>query len=213
MLVYPLSLAVFWNALPIASAPFRLSRYDEASGLGSGRIISAETASPLWRAAIGFPDLTLAERDLIPALIESLDGAQKSFLASPKARAFPYYDPAGAILGGATPEIAAVGADNKSLTIEGLPAFYQLRTGDFFSFQVSGRHHLHQFAESGTASGAGVTPSLEVRPHFRPGVAAGLAVTLARPLCQMIIEPGTYEPGAHRGAMLSGLAFTAVQKV
>lgn len=212
-LTYPLSLDVFWNWLPVRSAPFNLDPRQEISGQGSGRIIAAELASPLWRISVDVAELVLSEQAKAAALMEALDGAQKTFLATPKARPFPLEDRNGLILGAAAPVIDSVGADNKSLSIGGLPAGYQLRTGDFLSFVISGRHHLHRLVEDGAANGAGVTAPIELRPHLRPGAAAGAAVTLVNPVAEMLVTPGSYEPGATRGAVLAGMTFNAVQRL
>lgn len=212
-LTYPLPLETFWNWLPVRSAPFVLDRREEISGQGSGRILASELSSPLWRMSVDVAELVLSEQSRAAALMAALDGAHKTFLATPKARPFPAEDPGGVILGAAAPVIDAIGADNKSLSIAGLPAGYQLRAGDFLSFMIAGRPHLHRFVEDGAAGPAGVAGPIELRPHLRPGASAGAAVALVEPVAEMIVVPGSFEPGASRGAVLAGMTFAAIQRL
>lgn len=210
---FPLPLASFWGWLPLESAEPRLVPQQDFSGLGSGRILAHDLASPLWRAEAQMAAMTLSEQRRFDAAMASLDGALGSFDFTPLSRRSPVEDPSGVALGAAAPEIHTVGEDNKSLRLSGLPAGYQLRAGDYLSFEIGGRNILHILAEDALAAGSGVTPLFEVRAHLRPGTATGLAVTLVDPLCAMKIDPQTYNPGRRQGAVRVGVSFECVQAV
>lgn len=68
-----------------------------------------------------------------------------------------------------TPRVKGGGQGGLSLLIDGLPAGYQLRQGQFVSVIVSGRRYLHSLAAAVTANGSGeATLSLEQMIRFPP---------------------------------------------
>src|SRR5690606_33928716 len=111
---------------------------------------------------------------------------------SPEAKG-PQADPTGAILGEAEVTIESVGADNRSLAFAGLPEGYQLTIGDMLhvDYGSPSRRALFTLCESGAADADGETDELEVRPHVRPGITAGAAVTLIKPSAKVKIMPDT----------------------
>ena len=72
------------------------------------------------------------------------------------------------------------------------------------------RRVLMQAAEGATANGSGVTGVFEVRPQLRPGITAGLAVTLKKPAAKVKIVPGSLRIETVT-TLLSQLRFTARQ--
>lgn len=193
---FPLSLAEFQDAINVAAAPFRLQRFEELSGLGSGQFLSGELAPPLWSASVrlfsAFHDDGLETQ----ALIDTLDGSLHSFLFYDPRTAFPRLDPDGALINGAAPTVLSIEADNKSMRLGDLPADYQLSRGDMLAFEYGPgagpvRRTLHRLSGPAVADAAGETAAFEVRPHFEPGAVAGGPVELVKPAAFMRIVPGS----------------------
>ena len=103
----------------------------------------------------------------------------------------PAADPAGAILGAAAVKVRTRGADNRSLSLKGLPAGYGLTEGDYLEITagVPPRAELFRIvAASAAADGSGNTAEFEVRPHLRDDIAANATVNLRRPAAEMTAE-------------------------
>jgi len=202
------------NMLPITQAAFLLQRQQEVSPTGGGTPRAADLGEELWAATITCDVTTDYESGAIEATIDALDGAIGTFYLSNPRRPYPFADPNGTILGASVVTIDALGGDNKSLRLAGLPIGYQITIGDFFCFDTGVAPNLrrcfHRFAASGAADGAGRTPLLAVRPHLRAGVATGLVVTLKKPAAEMFILPGTFDPRSLKGP-LGSVAFQALQ--
>lgn len=119
-------------------------------------------------------------------------------------------------MGSATPVIATLGANNKSLTVSGLLAGYILSAGGMFHFDYGSspvRRALHRIVETVTANGSGVTPAFEVRPHFRPGATTGLAIQFINPSAKVKLIPGSFEPGTGQAGTrrTEGMSFQVQQ--
>ncbi|WP_309086382.1 hypothetical protein [Chelativorans sp.] len=212
---FPLPLTDFADLLSIETVAWKLERWDEYSGLGNGDVIAAELAPPRWSGDVSIAPMYNDDAASVQALIESLDGAINSFYLYAPQKAFPMADPDGTLLGSATPTIGSLGANNKSLTVSGLPAGYVLTRGDLFSFDYGTnpvRRGFHRVAETVMASAGGVTPSFEVRPHFRPGVTTGRPITLIKPAAKVFIMPGSFNPGTASGPITSGMSFQVMQR-
>jgi len=213
---FPLSLAEFQDIINVAAAPFRLQRSEEYSGLSSGQILADEMAPPLWSAPVrlfpAFHDDGLETQ----ALIDTLDGSMQSFLFYDPRAAFPRHDPDGTLLGAATPTVHSLGADNKSIRIEGLPAGYRLSRGDMFALRYGAdpeRRSLHRLSVPVEAGGTGQTPLFEFRPHLETGAAAGAAVELIKPAAYMRIMPGSLSVSEADDFGTVSIAFTAIQRL
>lgn len=200
------------NALKISAAPFRLPPRQKLSREAGGKPRGADLGDPLWVADVTCSMLTLAEARAIDALINSLDGVKGSFYLYDPAAMYPLADPGGVILGSATVTIAALGAD--TLSLDGLPDGYALSAGDNLAFDTGSdpdvHRCFHQVVAGGTADGDGLAANIKVRPFIQPGASTGLVVTLKRPACEMIIVPGSYQPGQVR-ATIKSVAFQAQQ--
>lgn len=187
----------------------------EYSGLGSGETLIADLGPRLWKADVAFSTMSDDDAAALQADIETLDGGINEFYLYDPRKKFPRADPNGAILGSSNVQIAALGGNNKSLSVSGLPAGYVLSKGDLFHFDYGTspvRRALHRIVEDVVANGVGLTPSFEVRPHFRTGVQTGLAVKLVKPAAKMKLVPGSFDPGMGSvGLGTSGIAFQAMQ--
>lgn len=211
---FPLSLAAFADTLPITSVRWWLNHQQEFSGLGSGEFLGAELGPSYFIGEITIARIDSREAIAIEADIAALDGSMNAFfLYDPRAQ-YPRLDPKGQLLGASTPTIQALIANNKAMTITGLPAGYQLSKGDYLSFDYGSnpvRRAFHQVVEPAVASAGGVTPAFEIRPHFRPGVVSGLAVTLVKPAAKVKIVPKSFQAGTAKGSMTEGMTFQVQQ--
>lgn len=217
-LTFPLSVADFADKLKIQSVEWKLQRYDELSGLGTGAVLSAQLAPPRWTAKVNLAPMLNGEAFQVQALIEVLDPMASFYLYAPQ-QPYPQSDPDGSILGASTPAVRTVGSDNKSFSLKGLPVGYVISVGDMIAFDYGSnptRRALHRVMETQVATAGGNTVLFEVRPHLRPGIAIDLPVTLIKPAAKMLIVPGSFSPGTSIGTsglkIASGMAFEAVQR-
>lgn len=214
-LVYPLSLSAFADNLDIQSVNWRLERYDELSGLGTGEVLSAQLAPPRIVGDVKLAPMYHNAASQVQALIESLDGAISSFYLYAPQQKYPQSDPDGAILGASTVAIHTIGGDNKSLRLAGLPAGFVLTLGDYLSFDYGSnptRRAFHRVVETVVADGAGLSPLFEIHPHLRPGAVTGLIVALKKPAAKVFIVPGSFNPGTASGLVTDGMSFQVMQR-
>ena len=116
------------------------------------------------------------------------------------------------LAGAATVSVAALGADNASLSLKGLPAGYRLTVGDKMQVGYGGRYAFLEVSETVGADGQGITPVFGVFPHLPAGFAAGLGVTLLLPACKCLVMPGSHNPGTASGPITTGATFKIIQK-
>lgn len=207
---FPLSTGDFFDRADVWTPRFEPMTYQSVSGLRGGGLIAAEFAAARWSA-----DVTIApyfNRDSVglEAIINSLRGSIKSFEAYDTRRAFPYADPTGAILGAAAVTISAIGSDNASLKLAGLPAGYTITSGDYIS--VPSRKQLFQAIETSVANASGISPTFfAVTPSILPNLVNGDAVRLIKPIGFFRIVPGTYSAPVSDGATSRGGSFKMMQ--
>lgn len=212
---FPASRSSLADHLPILSVNWKLERYDELSGLGTGDVLAAQLAPPRIVADVSLKPMRHDEAAQVQARIESLDGAINSFYLYAPQKKYPQYDPSGSILGSAAVTIHTVGGNNKSLRLQGLPSGYVLTLGDCLSFDYGSnpvRRAFHRIVETVTAPGSGISPLFEVRPHLRPGVAIDLGVTLIMPAAKVFIVPSSFNAGTALGPWTEGMSFQVMQR-
>jgi hypothetical protein len=212
----PRAIADFVDLLRITSVVWRSQRNDEISGQGSGQTWTAELAPPLWGADVTVDILDMTEARQVRAMINSLSGPGKSFYLYDPIGKYPASDPDGSILGSSTVLIDTIGGDNTSVKLSGLPAGYTLGPGDYFHVDYGSnptRRALFEVSETGIASGAGLTGLFAIYPHIQTGITTTMEVTLIKPAAKVIIVPGSINPGTEQGVTVSGIAFTAIQKL
>lgn len=208
-LTYPLSLADFLLKLPLSRTPFDLGEAVAVEETAGGEMLTSGNGVRLWEGRLATEGLSYAEAAAVRALFGLVRAAGRPFLVTDLRQNGPAADPTGAILGAATPTLSAVQSGGRELRIDGLPAGYVLSPGDYLSFTYDGspgRQALHQVVVGGAASGAGLTPWLEVVPEVRAGWSAAAPVTLVRPVCRAVFVPGSYEPGESARGVVNGLA-------
>ena len=209
---YPYSLPDFADLLKISGVVWDIQRNDEFSGSGDGRVWQAELAPPLWTGTVTLSDMYNDEAKQIAARIRKLHGAQEAlFLYDPLSK-YPQADPDGTKLGSAGVSIAALGADNASISLKGLPAGYKLTIGDKMQIAYGDRFAFLEVSETVAANAAGVTPVFGVFPHLPTGIVANLGVALLRPACKCIVMPGSHNPGTASGPITTGATFKIIQK-
>lgn len=214
-LSFPLSLNTFADKLKITTVQWQLKRWDQLSGMGTGDVIAAQLAPPRISGIVTLGALKHDDAAEVQAVIESLDGPMQSFYLYAPQKPFPRFDPDGSKLGAATVTTHTVGANNKSLRLQGLPSGYVLSVGDYLAFDYGTnpvRRGFHRIVEAATAPGSSITPLFEVRPHLRPGVTTGLAVTLIKPAAKVFIVPETFDPGTARALITEGMQFEVMQR-
>lgn len=209
---FPLAVADLADILPVGFVSFELGEQQELSGLGGGELLAADLGPRLWQAQVRTPQLSHDAVRRLKARFLSLDGALNAFELYDTRGKFPQGDPGGTILGASTPSIDTLDANNKAMKVDGLPAGYALRYGDFISFlYASGaKRALHMIVEDATADGSGLTPLFEVRPHIRPGATTSTAVLLVKATGRFKLMPGTLATQSV-DLTTSQLSFTARQ--
>lgn len=214
-ITFPLATSVLADKLKIKSVVFDIKRNDELSGSGDGRLWQAELAPPLWTAEVALrTDFNDAAKQ-IAAILRKLNGSQEAFFLFDPISKYPQYDPTGSILGSNTVTIGSIDSTRKSLSLTGLPAGYVITIGDKMSISYSSNPTRFAFLEASetiTANGSGVTGQIELFPSVPIGINAGAVVTLKKPICKMILMPGTHNPGTAQLPHTENAGFQAIQK-
>jgi hypothetical protein len=189
---------------------FSLHWRQEQSTQASGRVLVKDMGTPLWTLRAQSKPLSPNNLDRWRARLTGLENGLVLFKAYPMSRCFPQAYPNGSWpTGGAftgSGVLATVAGDRKTITVSGLPAGFDITVGDYLS--VSG--FLHQVMEGVTASGGGVTPAFEVRPHLNVTVSPGGAVSFKQPSCNMALTPGSLQSDAQLNGW-GALSFEAME--
>lgn len=199
-LTYPLSLASFYDLLPVASAPFLPVEQVEISGQGSGVLLPATMGPTLIEVDVVLKPVSHGNARKLRALLEAAkDGA--FYFCDPRNH-WPTHDRLGTTLGGSTVTVLSVNADNVRLALQGLPVGYVLEN-DLIAIDYGSptRRALVRMMGSATADGSGETAQFEVRPALRAGIATGCVVTLKKPAIKARFVPnslGIDDPGTSR---------------
>lgn len=210
-IVFPLARAEFQDLFGFAGfSPFRLQKFEEASGLGSGQPIHAQMAPPKWIANFAFSRMRFGPASRAVALVEALGSSNRVHLYDPTIP-FPRADPGGSILGSAKLAVVSLGINNRSLRIGGMPAGYTLNAGDMISVGYGSpqRRWLGRIVEGSQANGLGTSPTFEVRPPLPTGLAIGNPVTLRKAFGTFLITD--FDPGRAEGLHVAGMRFSALQ--
>lgn len=206
---FPLSLADFYDFLPIRSEYVSPGQQVSMSGTEGGEILTAEVAPALWQGSIELQNMDIDTADFIASRLRALEIPGRAFYATIKRRAGPQDDPTGATVGGASVTLTNVDGSGQ-VAFAGLPAGFRLVRGDMFSFTYGSsptRYALHQLVETGTADGAGAVSGLHVAPAIRTGWSNGDPVALVEPVCKAVVVPGSAAYGHAYGGRVDGMAF------
>lgn len=193
---YPLDILADFPGWPTEFDLFHRQEYSRTAG---GMTIAKDMGTPLWRASYQTRSLRPSELDQWRARLSALDGSIQRFMGRP-GRCYPIAHPNGQGLGSVDAvKVATIGANNKSVTLSGLPAGYKASVGDYM--QIG--QQLYQIVD--------VSAGFEVRPHLAPGTAVGNVVVLVRPSVPMIILPGTLTTTAELATGRGAISFQAVE--
>lgn len=182
------------------SIEFDLLYRQEHSRTAGGSTTTKDFGTPLWQAKYESHSLRPNELDQWRAKFKVLEGSLQRFMGWPMSRAFPIAYP----LGVGMPDVSAVklatlGANNKTLTLSGLPAGYIASVGDYI--QIA--RNLYQIVD--------MSDGFEVRPHLATGTAVGNIVQLVRPSVPMIIIPNSLSTVADRSTGRGTISFQAIE--
>lgn len=211
---FPMTLAQFFEGLPIKSYGLSLGEALEFNETGGGEILTADLGSRLWEMDCEIRPGHYGEIERIKARLDVLRHAGRSLLVHSLGLTAPQSDPDGSILGSATVTLSAVQSNNREIKLDGLPNGYKLTTGDFISWQYGSnptRYAFHQLASDGTAGSDGETGLIELSSFVRVGYALGATVKLIKPVMKMVVKPGSVSGGKSESRFTNGVKFTLVQ--
>lgn len=209
---WPLPTAQFAERLLIRSVSWQLVEVVASSGYGNGDPLDVELAPARWEATVALANMSQFEAVEQRALIQMHLRPGRPFVLFNRAIPGPLLDPQGAAITGHMPVVHTIGAEGRSLRVNGLPGSYGLRVGDMLELRYgTNRRSLHQVGEAATASAGGLTPAFDLDPNVPVGVEVGDTVRLVRAGAMMIRVPGSYDPGQSERAIVSGMGFRAVQ--
>ena len=205
------SLAAIFDRLPIAGFALDIKRNDELSGQGSGAVIGAELAPPLWSAIITLGDGRNNELKQAAALIRSLGGVRDAFMVADPTSLWPQADFRGAALAGKTIKLRTIGANHAVALLYGFPAGYTMTLGDKIQFTDGGRISYHEVRTSVSATAGGAL-DLPVYPMLPFSLTTNAVVTLIRPAFPAIVVPTGHKPGEASSAITRGARIEIIEK-
>ena len=192
-LTFPLSLAQFFDLLPVEALTWDPTEAIELDETAGGEILKADIGEALWTGQLDLTVMTWEEATDIGPLVNVLRRPGTSFMVADPRRPWPRKDPLGTILGASAVKISSVASNYREITLKGLPSGYQLSRGDLFSFAYGSaptRYALHELVAPATANGAGIAGPFEVTPPLRDGVAVNADVQLVWPRCKAVLRGG-----------------------
>jgi hypothetical protein len=197
-------------SFPGWTTEFELIFRQERSRTAGGKTIVKDFGRPLWRAAYETTALSPNMLDRWRAILDSVDGGSLPFLGYSLSRVYPIAYPnaswPGVFTGSA--QVGSVGANNKSLTLKGLPAGFKVSIGDMVQVGVD---KLYRVMEDTVAGSGGQTGLFEVRPHLFPGTAEGFAAVLVKPATPMKIVPDSIKSAASIATGRGTISFQAME--
>lgn len=212
-LTFPRSVASFWGELRLTEFSFVLEAYQAVSGTRGGEILTSAVAEPKWRIEASVVTMTLSEAEIWRARINALvmRGSDGTFLACDTRRAGPLFDRDGDAIEGFAPTVLGV-SGRRGLRFTGLPAGYQITTGDYLSVAYGVnpvRYAYMQAAETVVANGDGQTSFIDVTPFVKTGVIAGRPVEFVNAPVKMMIRE--FDPGSTGLLHVTGMRLTAIE--
>jgi len=207
-----LSLADFFDKLNILEYDIYLTDNGISSQTKSGQILRAVSGPRLWTGNIVCQTYkSYAEGRELEALCQHVQAVGNHFLVRDKKASYPASRVAGDVLSGVTITSPTAGF---SATLTGLPAYFVLTGGDYFSYSVGGIHYMHRIALTATASAGGTVTVTLVNPLITGSLPAnGAAITLVKPKLTSQIIPGSLQLGTVGLTTTSGLSFSWIQSI
>lgn len=178
--------------------------YQQSRAIAGGTFpIVVDFGTAAWKSSYAFELRGRAQISTWSAWGRSMRGGLRTFKMIPartgKLYRWPLLRPTGftGLAIGVTPwaglgNLSAIGAGRDTITINQLPNGLVLSAGDFLSFVVGTKQHLHQVVEGGTVAGNQVV--LTVEPTIRPNASTGVSVLFEYPWCDAVVMSEIDEP-------------------
>ena len=214
VLTFPLTLAQFFDLLPISSVRFEPTEATEISETTDGVLLPADLGVALWQGTFLLSDVLHEEALEISPLINLLRRAGASFLVTDPRRPWPRLDPQGAGIASSSPKLMSIAANRREISLQGLPPGYRLSRGDLVSFTYGSnplRYALHELVAPAIANASGNTALVEVSPPVRPGVSVDADIRLVNPVCKASLVPKTADLGASVETITSEMSIRWMQ--
>lgn len=211
---FPMSLTQFFDGLPIEFSTPELGEALDYSQTGAGEVLTADLGPRLWKMGVTIRLGHYAEIEKVRAKLSLLRQAGRSFFVHSMPLIAPQSDPTGSILGSSVVKLTSVNANNREVSLSGLPPSYKITTGDFMSFAYGSgpvRYAMHQFVEDRTADVGGVISNVEVSSFVRPGAAPETDIRLVKPFFKAVVVPGSTNTGRSGQLVTEGLSFSVIQ--
>lgn len=184
----------------VAMQTFELQRVDYTAPEASGRIGGVQAGFPLWSATYTLTRMEIETSDEWRAWLTGMRGQTRRMIGFPLDRPLPraYMDTGlpGVFTGAAASWSSTINADGDcELTLNGLPASFQISTGDYIDFRYDATEDaiadlpwraLVRSQESVTASGGGVATFI-VEPPIPTAVPSDAVAHLDNPGCVMVV--------------------------
>lgn len=209
----PLGVAEFWEKLHFAGRPvFVPQQARKGSSDGHGNMLSAAFGvRPKWSASVQLSDGRHSRHLMQENDLAGLGGRDGTFLAYDIRTPYPASDPEGWRLGDSVITVKSIGANNRSIALEGFArAFTVTKTDKLSILYSSSKRFLCEVRETVTGNAGGETAEFEVWPFLPPGIVVGDVVTLRKAPGKFKIVAGSYRPGSGAGNMASGPSFSMV---
>lgn len=194
-------------------AGFKTHRFvlvrSQSFAMAGGSPQAVDIAPPRWEATYSLDTLTRADTAAWEAWLDSLRGRLRTFKGRPPGHRWLMSRPTGytGLTYDSNPwtgigNLDAISEQRDAITIDEIPNGIVVQPGDFLSFAMSPRQHLHRVTEGATSASNKVTVSIE--PTIRPDVTVDRDVTLASPWCDMVLADDPDISGAlHKRASIS----------
>ncbi|WP_311269745.1 hypothetical protein [Sphingobium sp. WCS2017Hpa-17] len=209
---------------------FEIKRVQYLWSETSGRMGAVEAGEPRWTLAISHNSMSFEKADILRAWVRRRRLSQRTFYGRDTWRKFPLSYPGGfagmtragggAFAGAASSWTQAIDADGDcTVTLNGLPAGFVLKTGDYIGFKwddatlAAGNYRRRAIVSAvadAVASGAGVLAAI-VEPVVPRVVPAGAVAHLDNPCCLMKLTSETKLAGNEPGNAKSGMIISAAQ--
>lgn len=209
---FPLSLASFFEGLRLTQQSFMLGEAMSRTGeTGAGELLTSGSGTRLWQGSLNIAPSPARDLEEVIADIDLLREPGASFLVGDMTHQTLRNDPTGAIADANPCVVVNASANEKELTIEGMPAGFVLAKGDHFSVpHVDGTRSYYRCAQSATFDG-GFTPprvTIEVRPHLSAKVIAARPIEFHKPALKAVYVPNSFRggervPGIAKGVTLN----------
>lgn len=208
-LVYPRTDLLTGLGFQVATPRIKPLWRQEISRTAGGVTLVKELGPLLWQVSYITGPLERAAASALEAKLLSLQNGGQLFEGYDPAQPYPAHSKT-AVLAGVT--VNDIRADRLALRLKGLPAAFVITAGDWISIDDGTNLHLLRMVETGTASGAGLSPWLEMRPGLRPTIVANNSVKLRFAPARFMVDPGSVERVAVDGRQ-DTLSWTGTQVI